>query len=82
MTEKNEYSNLALEDLLAKQKSLSVIQKLFIAVQVLLVVSTLYAIYIKYREMHPFLILFFLILILDNGSKLKKIKAEIDKRQI
>ena len=81
MTEKNELPNLSLEDLLAKQKALSVVQKLFIVVQVLLVASTLSAIYLKNKDMHPFLILIFLLLIFNNGNKLKKIKTEIEKRK-
>jgi hypothetical protein len=80
MIDKNDLSNLSLEELVAKQKSLSNVQKLFIVVEVLLVASTLYAIY-KESKTHPFLILGFLFLIANNGSKLKKVEAELEKRK-
>jgi hypothetical protein len=80
MIEKNDYSNLSLEELVAKQKSLSNWQKIFIALAVFSVASVFYAIYMK-SKMHPFWILAALFFILNNGSKLKKVEAEIQKRK-
>ena len=79
MVEKNDYSNLSLEELIVKQKSLGNWQKIFIVAAVLSVASVLYAVYIK-SKMHPWWILGSLFFILNNGSKLKKIKDEILKR--
>jgi hypothetical protein len=81
MIEKNNYSNLSLEELVAKQKSLSNWQKIFIAAAFVLVGMTLYSVYMKTKNMHPFLILGSLFFILNNGSKLKKVEAEIEKRK-
>jgi hypothetical protein len=80
MAEANELSNLSLEELQAKQKSLSNWQKIFIAVAVFSVGSALYAIYIK-SKMHPWWILGALFFLVNNGSKLKKIESEIEKRK-
>jgi hypothetical protein len=80
MLEKNDYSNLSLEELEAKQKSLSNWQKIFISIAVVSVGSVFYAIYMK-TKMHPFWILGALFFILNNGSKLKKVEAEIEKRK-
>ncbi len=81
MFEKNDLENLSLEALLAKKKTLGNVQKIFITVTVILVGMTLYAVYKKSHNMHPFLILGFLFFILNNGSKLKRIDAEIEKRK-
>ncbi len=81
MIEKNDYSNLSLEELVAKQKSLSNWQKIFIVIAVVLVGMTFYSIYMKTKDMHPFLILGALFFVLNNGSKLKKIESEIEKRK-
>jgi hypothetical protein len=80
MLDKQDYSNLSLEELLAKQKSLSNWQKIFIAAAVFSVGSALYAIYIK-SKMHPWWILGALFFLMNNGSKLKKVEAEIEKRK-
>jgi 4-amino-4-deoxy-L-arabinose transferase-like glycosyltransferase len=74
-------SNLSIEELVAKQKSLTNWQKIFISIAVVLVGMTLFAVYKKSNDMHPFLILVSLFLILDNGTKLKKVEAEINKRK-
>ena len=81
MFDKNDYTNLSQEELEAKQKSLSNWQKIFISIAVVLVGMTLYAVYKKSNDMHPFLILGSLFLILTNGSKLKKVEVEINKRK-
>ncbi|MCF6129802.1 hypothetical protein L1S35_08955 [Flavobacterium sp. AS60] len=81
MFDKNEYASLSQEELVAKQKSLSNWQKIFISIAVVLVGMTLYAVYKKSDDMHPFLILISLFLILNNGSKLKKVEEEINKRK-
>jgi hypothetical protein len=80
MADSNELSNLSIEELVAKQKSLSNWKKIFIAAAVFSVSSVLYAVYMK-TKMHPFWILGALFFILDNGSKLKKVEAEIEKRK-
>jgi hypothetical protein len=80
MIEKNDYTNLSIEELVAKQKSLTNWQKIFIAVAVFSVGSVFYAIYMK-TKMHPFLVLGALFFILNNGSKLKNVEAEIEKRK-
>lgn len=81
MIEKNDYSNLSLEELVVKQKSLSNWQKIFIAIAVVLVGMTLYSVYMKTKDMHPFLILGALFFILNNGNKLKKVESEIEKQK-
>jgi hypothetical protein len=80
MTESNELSNLSLEELVTKQKSLSNWQKIFIVAAVFSVGSVLYAVYIK-SKMHPWWILGSLFFILNNSGKLKKVEAEIEKRK-
>ncbi len=81
MFDTKDYTNLSLEELLEKKKSLSNWQKIFISIAVVLVGMTFYAIYKKSDDMHPFLILGSLFLILTNGSKLKKVEVEINKRK-
>ena len=80
MLDKQNYSDLSLEELVVKQNSLSNWQKIFVSITVVLVGMTLYSIYMKTKDMHPFLILGSLFFISNNGSKLKKIKDEILKR--
>lgn len=80
MSDSKEYSNLSLEELEVKQKSLANWQKIFIGLAVFSTASSLYAIYMK-TKMHPFWILGSLFFILNNGSKLKKIEAEIKNRK-
>ncbi len=81
MFEKKDYTNLSLEELLEKQKSLTNWQKIFISISVVLVGMTLFAVYKKSNDMHPFFILGSLFLILNNGAKLKKVELEINKRK-
>lgn len=80
MAQTNELSNLSLEVLAAKQKSLAIWQKIFIATAFISVGSVLYAVYMK-TKMHPWWILGALFFILNNGSKLKKVEAEIETRK-
>ena len=80
MIEKNEFSSLSQEELIAKQKSLLNWRKIFIVVAVYSVASVLYAVYMK-SKMHPFFILGSLFLIVSNGSKLKKVEIEINNRK-
>ncbi|WP_310555290.1 hypothetical protein [Flavobacterium sp.] len=81
MIEKNDYSNLSLEELVAKQKSLSNWQKIFIGLAVVSVAMTLYAVYKDNIGKHAFFILGSLFLMLNNGTKLKKVETEIEKRK-
>jgi hypothetical protein len=80
MAESNEFSNLSLEELVAKQNSLTNWKKIFIAVAVFSVGSVFYAIYMK-TKMHPFWILGAMFFLVNNGSKLKKVETEIEKRK-
>jgi hypothetical protein len=80
MSDNKEYSNLSIEELVVKQKSLSNLQKIFIGIAVILVGMTLYSVYMKTKDMHPFLILGTLFMIFINGSKLKKVEEEIKNR--
>ena len=80
MAQTNELSNLSLEVLAAKQKSLAIWQKIFIVTAFISVGSVLYAVYMK-TKMHPWWILGALFFILNNGSKLKKVEAEIETRK-
>ncbi len=80
MVDKNNYSNLSIEELEAKRQSLSNWQKIFISIAVFSVGSVLYAIYMK-TKLHPFLILGSLFFMLHNSGKLKKVEAEIEKRK-
>ena len=79
MTEKNQYSNLSLEELELKCKSLSNRQKIFVCLAIFSTASVLYAVYMK-TKMHPFLILGVLFFLLNNGSNLKKVEEEIKNR--
>ena len=80
MIEKNDYSNLSLEELEAKRQSLLNWQKIFIVATVFSVASVFYAIYMK-SKMHPFWILGAMLFLLNNGTKLKKVETEIEKRK-
>jgi archaellum biogenesis protein FlaJ (TadC family) len=81
MLDKQDYSNLSLEELVVKQKTLSNWQKIFIAIAFILVGMTLFSVYMKTKNMHPFLILGSLFFILYNGTKLKKVEEEINNRK-
>lgn len=81
MIEKNEYSNLSLEYLVAKQKSLSNWQKIAVIITFVLVAMTLHSVYKKSHDMHPFLLLGSLFFMFYNSGKLKKVEAEIEKRK-
>jgi predicted permease len=82
MTDKIDYSNLSLEELVSKEKSLSYWQKIAVIIAFVLVGMTLYSIYKKTHDMHPFLILGCLFFMLYNSSKLKQVEEEIKKRKI
>jgi hypothetical protein len=50
-------------------------------IAVVLFEITLYAVYEKSNDMYPFFLLGSSFLILNNGSKLKKVEVEINKRK-
>ena len=79
MLDKQNYSDLSLDELVAKQKSLAIWQKILVLATVFSVASVFYAIYMK-TKMHPFWILGALFFVVNNGNKLKKVKDEILKR--
>ena len=79
MSDNKEYSNLSIEELIVKQKSLVNWQKIFIVIAVFSVGSVLYSVYTK-SKMHPWWILGSLFFILNNGNKLKKVETEINNR--
>ena len=79
MFDNKEYSNLSLEELKLKRKSLSNWQKIFIVLTVLSVLNVFYAIYMK-SKMHPWWILGALFFLTNNSSKLKKVEEEIKNR--
>lgn len=81
MSDNKDYSNLSLEELLVKQESLSNWQKIFISIAVVSVAMTLYAVYKGNIGKHAFFILGSLFFVLNNGSKLKKVEIEIEKRK-
>ena len=81
MKANNEYSNLSLEELLAKQKSLTNWKKIFASIAVISVLMTLYAVYKNNIGKHAFFILVSLFLTVNNGNKLKKVDAEISKHK-
>ncbi len=81
MIEKNDYTNLSIDELLVKQKSLSNWQKIAVVVSCVLVGMTLYSVYKKSHDMHPFLLLGSLFFMFYNSRKLKKVEAEIEKRK-
>ena len=78
MSDNKEYSTLSQEELIAKQKSLTNWQKIFIGIAFVSVAMTLYAVYKNNIGKHAFLILGSLFLIFSNGSKLKKVEVEIN----
>ena len=80
MLDKQDYSNLSLEELVTKQKSLANWQKIFIALLVFSVGNVLYAVYMK-TKIHPWWILGAFFFLNNNGSKLKKVEAEIEKHK-
>lgn len=80
MFQKNNYATYTLDELIAKQKSLVSRQKIFVGVAVICVCVTLYEVYKKSHNLHPFYILGCLFLIFNNGDKLKKIQHEINNK--
>lgn len=82
MTDNKDYINLSLEELVTKQKSLTNWKKIFICIAVVSVLMTLYAVYRDNIGKHTFFILGSLFLIVNNGSKLKKVEEEIKKRKV
>ena len=82
MTENNLYSNLSLEELQLKQKDLTKRKNIYVVVAILLVLNTLYAIYLKDIGMfHSISILAALFFIGFNSGKLKKVEEEIKNRK-
>ena len=81
MTENNPNSNLSLEELQLKRKSLANWQKIFVVLAVLSVANVFYAIYMK-SKMHPWWILGALFFLTNNSSKLKKVEEEIKNRKL
>ncbi|ENI5461764.1 hypothetical protein [Flavobacterium psychrophilum] len=81
MFNKKDYTSLSLAELLLKQTSLFYWKKIFITIAVVLVGMTLFAVYAKSKNMHPFLILGSLFFIFYNSSELKKVQLEIEKRK-
>ena len=81
MTENNPNSNLSLEELQLKRKSLANWQKIFIVLIILSVLNVFYAIYMK-SKMHPWWILGALFFLTNNSSKLKKVEEEIKNRKL
>jgi uncharacterized membrane protein YozB (DUF420 family) len=81
MSDNKDYLNLSLEELIEKQKSITNWQKIFIGIAVVSVAMTLYAVYKDNIGKHAFFILGSLFLILNNGTKLKKVQLEIEKRK-
>ena len=81
MTENNPNSNLSLEELQLKRKSLANWQKIFVVLAVLSVANVFYAIYMK-SKMHPWWILGALFFLTNNSFKLKKVEEEIKNRKL
>jgi hypothetical protein len=81
MAESTIYSNLSFEELEKKRKSLLNWKIIFVSIAVFSVLITLYAVYRDNIGKHTFLILGSLFLIINNGSKLKKVESEIEKRK-
>ncbi len=81
MAESNEISKLSQEELETKRKSLANWQKIFVGIAAVSVVMTLYAVYKDNIDKHAFFILAALLLVMNNGNKLKKVDEEIAKRK-
>jgi hypothetical protein len=81
MNDQKDFSDFTLEELIVKQKSLADRQKIAVVVICVLVGMTLYSVFIKSHDMHPFLLLGSLFFMFYNSSKLKKVELEIEKRK-
>lgn len=81
MSDNKEFQDLSLEELTAKQKSLTNWKKIFIGITVLSVLMTLYAVYKENIGKHAFYILGSLLLIAINSNRLKKVEEEIKNRK-
>ncbi|SFB08511.1 hypothetical protein SAMN05660845_1519 [Flavobacterium swingsii] len=82
MTDKKDYSNLSLEELVLKQTALTKRNKTFVIISVFSVVFTFFAIYKKSSgAMHVFLILGSMFFLANNSTELKKVQIEIEKRK-
>jgi hypothetical protein len=81
MSDNKEFKDLSLEELVAKQKSLTNWKKIFLVIIVLTVLMTLYAIYQKNIGKHAFYILGSFLLIAINSNRLKKVQEEINNRK-
>ena len=82
MFDKTDYTNLSLEELLAKQTSLTKRQKILNIIAFVSVGVTLFAIYKKSNGfMNVIFILGSLFFLSNNSSELKKVEVEINKRK-
>ena len=81
MSNNKELKDLSLEELVAKQKSLTNWKKIFASIAVISVLMTLYAVYKNNIGKHAFFILGSLMLIAMNSNRLKKVEEEIKNRK-
>ena len=81
MSDNKELKDLSLEELVAKQKSLTNWKKIFASIAVIAVLMTLYAVYKDTIGKHSFFILGSLMLIAINSNRLKKVEEEIKNRK-
>jgi hypothetical protein len=81
MSDNKEFKDLSLEELVAKQKSLTNWKKIFASIAVISVLMTLYAVYKDTIGKHVFFILGSLMLIAMNSNRLKKVEEEIKNRK-
>lgn len=81
MSDNKEFKDLSLEELVAKQKSLTNWKKIFASIAVISVLMTLYAVYKDTIGKQAFFILGSLMLIAMNSNRLKKVEEEIKNRK-
>ena len=81
MSNNKEFKDLSLEELVAKQKSLTNWKKIFASIVVISVLMTLYAVYKDTIGKHAFFTLGSLMLIAMNNNRLKKVEEEIKNRK-
>jgi small basic protein len=83
MPDNKEYSNLSIEELVVKQKSLPNRKNIYITIAMVLVLNTLFAIYKNNIGMfHSISIIISLFFITYNSNELKKIDLEIKNRKL
>jgi hypothetical protein len=81
MNDQKDFSDFSIEELIVKQKYLSNWQKIAVIITCVLVGMTLYSVFMKNHDMHPFLLLGSLFFMFYNSGKLKKVELEISKRK-